>query len=148
MSKENDNSASEGAPSGVGPRIHKSSKALARNTNKNLKRILVVDDDRIILKTTAAKLKAAGYEVITAEDGGTAIRQARQLLPHLILLDLNFPPDVGYGGGIPWDGLLILSWIRRTVGAQKIPVIVITGGEVEKYKARFVEEGVRDVFLK
>jgi DNA-binding response OmpR family regulator len=113
-----------------------------------VKRILVVDDNQLILKTSASKLKAAGYEVLTAEDGGSAIRQVRQLQPHLILLDLNFPPDVGHGGGIPWDGLLILSWIRRTVGAQKIPVIVITGGEVEKYKARFVEEGVRDVFLK
>jgi DNA-binding response OmpR family regulator len=145
MSKENDNSAPS-APSGVGPRVHKSTKAQARN--KNLKRILIVDDDRIILKTTAAKLKAAGYEVLTAEDGGSAIRQARQLLPHLILLDLNFPPDVGHGGGIPWDGLLILSWIRRTVGVEKIPVIVITGGDLEKYKARFVEAGVLDVFLK
>src|SRR5262245_30652927 len=101
MSKENDNSASPGAPSGVGPRIHKSTKAQAKN--KNVKRILLVDDDKIILKTTAYKLKAAGYEVLTAEDGGSAIRQARQLLPHLILLDLNFPPDVSHGGGIPWD---------------------------------------------
>ena len=90
----------------------------------------MIDDNKLVLKTTAFKLRAAGYEVLTAEDGGSAIRQVRQLAPHLILVDLNFPPDVGYGGGIPWDGLLILSWLRRTYGVQKIPVIVITGGDV------------------
>jgi DNA-binding response OmpR family regulator len=146
MNKGTDNSASAGAPSGIGPRIHRAGKIQGKS--KNVRRILVVDDDKLILKTTAFKLKAAGYEVLTAEDGGSAIRQVRQLLPDLILLDLNFPPDVGHGGGIPWDGLLILSWIRRTTGAQKIPVIVITGGNLEKYKARFVEAGVLDVFLK
>jgi DNA-binding response OmpR family regulator len=146
MNKGTDNSASAGAPSGFGPRIHRAGRLQGKN--KNVRRILVVDDDKLILKTTSFKLKAAGYEVLTAEDGGSAIRQVRQLRPDVILLDLNFPPDVGHGGGIPWDGLLILSWIRRTTGAQKIPVIVITGGDLEKYKARFVEAGVLDVFLK
>jgi DNA-binding response OmpR family regulator len=108
----------------------------------------VVDDNRIILKTTSTKLQAAGYEVLTAEDGGSAIRQVRQLKPHLILLDLNFPPDVGNGGGIPWDGFLILSWLRRSNEIDKVPVIVITGGDLNKYKDRWVEAGVKDIFLK
>jgi DNA-binding response OmpR family regulator len=109
---------------------------------------LIVDDDKIILKTMATKLKAAGYEVLAAEDGGSAIRQARQLQPQLVVLDLNFPPDVGHGGGIPWDGFLILDWLRRLPEMQKIPAIVITGGDLEKYGTRLHEAGVRDVFLK
>ena len=139
---------SDSTPAGTlpaqGPRIHRHS----RGQNKKPKRILLVDDNKIILKTTGAKLKEAGYEVLTAEDGGSAIRQARLLKPHLILLDLNFPPDVGNGGGIPWDGLLILSWLRRNDGMEKIPVIVVTGGDLEKYKDRWVEAGIRDIFLK
>ncbi len=145
MNTGTDNGVSAGPPSGLGPRIHRPS---TRTPVKSPRSILVVDDNKIILKTTAVKLKAAGYEVLTAEDGGSAIRQVRQLQPHLILLDLNFPPDVGHGGGIPWDGFLILSWLRRTAGAEKLPVIVITGGDLEKYKDQFVEAGVRDVFLK
>src|SRR5206468_6986947 len=104
------------------PRIHRASRGHA----KSPRRILVVDDNKVILQTTSAKLKAAGYEVLTAEDGGSAIRQARQLQPHLILLDLNFPADVGHGGGISWDGFLIMSWLRRTNEMEKVPVIVIT----------------------
>src|SRR6516162_10028083 len=100
MNKGTDNSASAGAPSGFGPRIHRAGRLQGKN--KNVRRILVVDDDKLILKTTSFKLKAAGYEVLTAEDGGSAIRQVRQLRPDVILLDLNFPPDVGHGGGIPW----------------------------------------------
>jgi CheY-like chemotaxis protein len=141
---------SESAPAGAlpaqGPRIHRHSRG--QNKKQQPKRILLVDDNKIILKTTGAKLKEAGYEVLAAEDGGSAIRQARQLKPHLILLDLNFPPDVGHGGGIPWDGLLILSWLRRNDGMEKIPVIVVTGGDLEKYKDRWVEAGIRDIFLK
>ncbi len=143
MKTESDNGASAGSPPS-GPRIHRAS----RGQNKKPPRILLVDDNKIILKTTSAKLKEAGYEVLTAEDGGSAIRQVRQLKPHLILLDLNFPPDVGHGGGIPWDGMLILTWLRRTDGMQKVPVIVITGGDLDRFKDRWVEAGIRDIFLK
>src|SRR5262252_1438821 len=144
MNTNTDRGASAGPPSGRGVRIHRAS----RDHVKSPKRILVVDDNKLILKTISSKLKASGYEVLTAEDGGSAIRQVRQLQPQLILLDMNFPPDVGHGGGISWDGLLILSWIRRTTEAQKIPVIVITGGDLEQYKDRWLEAGVLDIFLK
>src|SRR5215471_17261432 len=100
MNTSTDKSASAGAPQGWTPRIHPASKAPLNSPTP--RKILLVDDDKIILKTTSAKLKAAGYEVLTAEEGGSAIRQVRQLQPHLIILDLNFPPDVGHGGGIPW----------------------------------------------
>ena len=94
MKPDSDCGASGGPPSGLGIRIHRAS----RDHVKTLRRILVVDDNKVILKTITAKLKESGYEVLTAEDGGSAIRQVRQLEPHLILLDLNFPPDVGSGG--------------------------------------------------
>src|SRR6266404_4163616 len=144
MNKDTNCGASAGPLPGWGPRIHRANRAHVKSSRK----ILVVDDNKLILQTTSTKLKAAGYEVLTAEDGGSAIRQARQLQPHLILLDLNFPPDVGHGGGVPWDGFLILSWLRRTDGMEKVPVIVITGGDLEKHKDRWVEAGVRDIFLK
>src|SRR5262252_9125132 len=145
MKKDTDSGASAGPPSGWAPRIHRASrKAHAKGPRK----ILLVDDNKVVLKTTSAKLKAAGYEVLTAEEGGSAIRQVRQLHPHLIILDLNFPPDVGHGGGIPWDGFLILNWLRRNNGRETIPVRVVTGGDLEKHKHRWVDAGVQDIFLK
>src|SRR6266404_4631354 len=74
------------------------------------KKILIVDDSQIILKTLSFKLKGAGYEVITAADGGTAVSLVRTQRPDLILLDITFPPDVAHGGGVGWDGFLIMEW--------------------------------------
>src|SRR5258708_35376570 len=76
------------------------------------KKILVVDDSPIILKTLSMKLKARGYDVLTAEDGSTAVSTARRERPDLILLDITFPPDVAHGGGVAWDCFLIMHWLK------------------------------------
>lgn len=115
---------------------------------KSAKRILIVDDNRVVLKVTASKLREYGYEVHTAEDGGSAISMLREVKPDLLLLDLCFPPDIAHGGGVPWDGLLLLSWLRRMTEAEHLQVIAITGGVLPDYKERCLEAGVLDIFLK
>ena|SRR2546425_6579289 len=107
----------------------------------NRKKILVVDDNAIILKTLTMKLQASGYDVLTAEDGAVAVSTARQERPDVILLDITFPPDVAHGGGVPWDGFLIMGWLKRMEEAKNIPIIVITGGRPEEYKARSIAAG-------
>src|SRR5689334_18450642 len=92
-------------------------------------KILIVDDSAIILKAFSNKLLACGYDVLTAQDGGTAVNLARHEKPDLIILDINFPPDVGHGGGVAWDGFLIISWLRRMEEAKDTPVIIITGAD-------------------
>ena len=77
------------------------------------KKILIVDDSVIILKTLSMKLTVSGYQVLTATDGGTAVSIVRRERPDLIVLDISFPPDVGHGGGVPWDGFLIMNWMKR-----------------------------------
>jgi DNA-binding response OmpR family regulator len=59
------------------------------------KKLLVVDDNEVIVKTIAVKLKSAGFQVFTATDGSEAVAQVRKEKPDLILLDLGFPPDLG-----------------------------------------------------
>ncbi len=144
MKRDTDNGSGAKRRSGGIPRIHRP----RRDQVKRPRTILVIDDNKVVLKTTAIKLKSFGYEVLMAEDGAAAIRQVRDVAPDLILLDLNFPPDVGHGGGVPWDGLLLLSWLRRSTAVQKTPVMVITGGDLEQYRDRCVEAGVLDIFLK
>src|SRR5207249_663001 len=68
--------------------------------------------------------------------------------PDLILLDLNFPPDVANGGGLGWDGFLILRWLRRTRGAVDVPVIAVTGGDLNLYRERCKEAGILDLLPK
>lgn len=112
------------------------------------KKILVVDDSLLILRLMSIKLTANGYDVVTAEDGGTAVSTVRKGKPDLILLDLSFPPDVGHGGGVAWDGFLIMEWLQRLEEARNIPIIVITGGDPAKFKDRALAAGAFSFFHK
>jgi len=114
----------------------------------NRKRILVVDDNEVVVKALSLKLKSAGYDVLQATDGSGAVSAARTDKPDLIVLDINFPPDVAHGGGVPWDGFLIIDWLHRIDEAKKTPIIVITGGEPAKYKDRSLAAGAVAFFQK
>ena len=109
------------------------------------KKILVIDDNEIILKTTSMKLQSAGYEVFTALDGAEGVAAVRREHPDLVLLDITFPPDVS---GVSWDGFRIMDWLHRVDETKKIPIIVISGGVEEKNKQRATGAGAVAVFPK
>ena len=110
------------------------------------KKILVVDDNEVILKTISLKLQAAGYRAVTALDGAEAVSAVRKDSPDLILLDISFPADDV--GGVEWDGFRIMAWLHRLEAVKKTPVIIITGGEDAKYKERAVAAGAVAYFHK
>ncbi len=107
----------------------------------NPKEILIVDDNLAILKAFSMKLQASGYKVQTAANGRIALTFVRERRPDLILLDVNFPPEVDFDGGVAWDGFLILDWLHRLDESKKIPVIVITGDNPAKYQKRALAAG-------
>jgi CheY-like chemotaxis protein len=109
------------------------------------KKILVVDDNEIVIKTISLKLQGAGYQVLTAMEGSTAVAMARKEAPDLILLDLSFPPDVD---GVPWDGFRIMEWFHRLDSVKKIPVIVITSSDDPMAKQRATNTGAVAFFQK
>src|SRR5215469_2259869 len=102
------------------------------------KKLLVVDDNDVVLKTIAVKLTNAGFEVFTATDGTEAVGLVRKQKPDLIVLDISFPPDIG---GVPWDGFRIMEWLHRVDESRKLPIIVITGGAGNKDKERALAAG-------
>jgi CheY-like chemotaxis protein len=112
------------------------------------KKILIVDDSVIILKTLSTKLRSNGYQVFTAADGSQAVSTVRRERPDLILLDINFPPDVGHGGGVAWDGFLIMNWLRRMDEAISTPVIIITGSATAELRDRCAKAEVAGFFQK
>ena len=119
-----------------------------KESGPHIPKILIADDNVVILKTLSIKLKSKGYEVRTAMDGSTAVSCVRRERPDLIILDINFPPDVAHGGGIPWDGFLILDWLRRMDEARNTPVIFITSGESAKFRERAQAMGAVAFFQK
>lgn len=111
----------------------------------NKKKILVVDDDQIILKAFTIKLKASNYDVLTATEGSAAVHLIRTQKPDAILLDINFPADFS---SVQWDGFRIMEWVKRIEEAAKIPIFIISGGDPDKYVARARELGAVGFFRK
>lgn len=114
----------------------------------DLKKILIVDDDPVILHKLTRLLNDIGYDILTATDGSQAVNIARHEKPDLILLDIIFPPDVAHGGGIAWDGFLIIDWLRRLEEAKNIPIFVMTMGDAEQYRNRAFAKGAAAFFHK
>jgi two-component system response regulator GlrR len=77
--------------------------------------ILLVDDDRDLLRLLSIRLTAAGYRVITAESGEQAIAQLAAARPQLVITDLRM-------GGM--DGMALFDAIRRF--SATLPVIILT----------------------
>ena len=89
--------------------------------------ILVVDDDEVVLKTTATKLESAGYTVIRARDCAEAIGAVGRQRPDVIVLDVSFPPDVAAGGMAAWDGLQLMYWMRGLENTKGTRFIIMSG---------------------
>lgn len=87
-------------------------------------RILVVDDEERVLNFLRSKLKASGYEVLTASNGLEALEQAQAQEPDLIVLDLLMPKI---------DGFETLKELRSF---SAVPVIILSarGADVDKIK--------------
>ncbi len=121
-------------------------KLIESAVGKNRK-ILVVDDNPIVLKAFDLKLKTFGFNVLTAIDGSQAVSLARQEKPDLIVLDINFPPDVG-SSGLQWDGFNIMEWMGRFKEVSHIPVIIITSAEPAKVRDKALGAGAVAFFQK
>ena len=103
-----------------------------------------MDDDAVVVMALTLKLQAGGYEVISAADGAAAVSMVRHENPDLVILDVNFPPEVG----MSWDGFKIMEWFQGRDGAGPIPVIIITGEDSPTNKARAATVGAAAFFQK
>ena len=113
---------------------------------KRDKTVLVVDDDPVFVKATCSRLKADGYEVITAPDSSKAMELLRCQMPDVVVLDVNLPTDDFSGMG--WDGLKLVSWMNRLDAFKKIPVVMITSGDPTKYTRLSLSAGAAAFFHK
>lgn len=107
-------------------------------------KVLVVDDDPVILKTVGVKLSNAGFEVVTGHDGAEAITTARKERPDVIVLDVNFPPEVA----VAWDGIGVMKWLQRMENGHTPPIIIITGTQQEHLREKALAAGALAFFQK
>jgi len=99
-------------------------------------KILVVDDEPWVVDTVRQYLEQAGFEVVAAYDGRTALAQFDQQAPDLIVLDWMLPA---------LDGLSVAAQIRQTSG---IPIIMLTARAGEEDRLDGFEIGIDDYVVK
>ncbi len=81
------------------------------------KKILVVDDERHIVRLVEVNLTRAGYDVVTAYDGVEALEAVKNETPDMIVLDVMMPR---------MDGFEVLRRLQADPETQNIPVIMLT----------------------
>jgi two-component system alkaline phosphatase synthesis response regulator PhoP len=102
-------------------------------------RILVVDDDREIVRVVRDYLEQAGFRVLLAHDGETALHIVRREHPSLVVLDLMLPDRDG------WD---ITRIIRADENLRRTPIIMLTARSDDTDKIVGLELGADDYVTK
>ena len=102
-------------------------------------RILVVDDDKEVVRLMRAYLEQAGYEVLVAYDGETAVHNLRREKPDLVLLDLMLPG---------MDGWEVTRLMRSDATLSTIPIIMLTARVDDTDKIVGLEMGADDYVTK
>jgi len=102
-------------------------------------RVLIVDDDRQIVRLLRAYLEKDGYRVLVAYDGGSALHMLRGERPDLVVLDLMLPDR---------DGWEVTRIVRGDAGLAQTPIIMLTARVEDQDKIVGLELGADDYVTK
>ena len=103
------------------------------------KRVLVVEDEADIRRLVSIKLKGAGYEVTTANDGEEGLAAAVRDKPDLVVSDVMMPKK---------DGFTMVREIREALGPQAPAVIMLTARGQDTDVATGLDSGADDYIVK
>ncbi len=103
------------------------------------KKILIVDDNEDLLKGLRVRLRAQNYATVFATDAVSAISQAKNENPDLILLDLGLPAG---------DGFLVMERLNNVDSLASIPIIVLSARDPQANKERALKAGAKAFFQK
>ena len=107
--------------------------------NKQMHKVLVVDDEEPILELLKYNLEKDGYEVKTAQDGARAVDIARKFIPDLVLLDIMMPK---------MDGVETCRLLRDIPELQKMFVVFLTARSEEYSEVAAFDIGADDYINK
>ena len=109
----------EGAVSGrVSSRLVDAIRQSGKTTGKELKTILIIDDEPAILELLTKTLLQKGFRVLRTSDGRTGVEFATKYLPEVIILDFSMPE---------FSGTQIVEQLRAHPRTKNIPILINTG---------------------
>lgn len=97
-----------------------------------MKTVLVADDKATSRELVRTVLEKSGYKIVEASDGIEALRNARELKPDLIILDLHMPGLDGFG---------VILEIRRDQALAATPVMALTASAMQGDRERALSAG-------
>ena len=103
------------------------------------KKILLVEDDPMIVDMYKIRLEEEGFEVYVTDKGSEALKIAEKEKPDLVLLDIILPEI---------DGFAVLQLLKEDVKTKKIPVVLLTNLGQESDKKKGLDLGAADYFVK
>jgi DNA-binding response OmpR family regulator len=103
------------------------------------KKVLIIDDERLIVKSTGMALKYFGYDTLEAFTGESGFAMAQRDRPDIILLDIMMPG---------MDGWEVLSRLSQEETTKGIPVIIFTAKEYSNGSALARSKGASDYIAK
>ena len=102
-------------------------------------RVLIADDDDLLVELVTFTLEGRGHEVLVADDGEMALERAFSEKPDLIVLDGMMPGR---------DGLEVLRELRRDGSTSNIPVIMLSARRQERDVVGGLAQGADDYLVK
>lgn len=102
-------------------------------------RVLVVEDEPIILRLLQVNLRLQGFEVVACSNGEDALRRAEEHPPDVAVLDIVLP-------GI--DGFEVCRRLRATAATAEVPVIMVTAQAQAEDRERGYALGVHEYVTK
>ena len=102
-------------------------------------KILLVEDDSMIVEMYKLRFEEEGFEVTVTEKGSEAIELAASLKPDIVLLDIILPEV---------DGFNILQSLKADGKTDKLPVLMLTNLAQESDRQRAITMGANDYFVK
>ncbi|MDD4901389.1 MAG: response regulator [Patescibacteria group bacterium] len=106
---------------------------------KQMKKILIVEDDNILSKAIRTILEEEKFKIIVAVDGEEALVKVKEFTPDLILLDLILPKKSGED---------VLAELKKNEETKDIPVLVTTVKSDHEAVSRCIALGARGYLIK
>ncbi|NGO39546.1 response regulator [Limisphaera ngatamarikiensis] len=110
------------------------------------KKILILDDDPVVVKALSIKLQAAGYQPLSATDAETALRIVRTENPDLLIVDIHLPPNPQTW--TQWSGFSLVQWLERLYQDWHKPVIIISADDPDRHREKAEQIGAVAFFQK
>jgi len=104
-----------------------------------MKKILIIEDEKILAEMYRDKFAEAGFEVFLAFESREGLEIAKKEKPDLIVLDILLPTE---------NGLVFLSWLKKDPEISSIPVVAFSNYDDPETKKQAFKLGVKDYLIK